>query len=181
MKKCAIFTMDVEDWFHLDYYNNKNVNYGYSTIEGVDNYLDWLKTNKIKSTFFILGELAIKHKDLLHRIDKEGHEIGSHGWNHKRPLLLPIREFREDIIKSKKEIENIIGKEIYGYRAPCFSLDRNRLNIIFEEGYKYDSSKIDFNSHPLYGSLNITDYEKIDDLIYAKNSIMNLNNYKKNI
>ncbi|MGI5912938.1 MAG: DUF3473 domain-containing protein, partial [Syntrophomonadaceae bacterium] len=57
---------------------------------------------------------------------------------------------------------------IKGYRAACFSMERDKLDLIAKSGYQYDSSYIKFEQHPLYRNLDLTGFEKIDDLIYRR-------------
>jgi len=62
-------------------------------------------------------------------------------------------DFREDTRKAKGVIEEIIGKEISGYRAPSYSITENTLwalKILEEEGFKYDSSIFPIR-HDRYG------------------------------
>lgn len=162
--------MDIEDWYHLDYLKNihLNENLNFSMLDGLNHYSNILKKNNIRSSFFVLGELAINLKKILRELCENKHDIGSHGWDHKRPLTLSDQDFEKDIIKSKKEIEDIIGKEVFGYRAPCFSIDDKKLDLVKKNGYKYDSSKIDFGTHPLYGKLDMSTYEKLSNNIYKK-------------
>ena len=54
----------------------------------------------------------------------------------------------------------------FGYRAPCFSLDRARLDIIREAGFSFDSSRINFGQHPLYGSIQMGGYSQLSDCVY---------------
>ena len=58
MKNYAVLSMDIEDWYHLDYFREKNVNMSYSMLDGVNNYLSILESHDIKTTFFTLGEIA---------------------------------------------------------------------------------------------------------------------------
>ena len=62
-----------------------------------------------------------------------------------------------------------------GYRAPCFSMNNNKFNLLKGLGVKYDSSYIDFSSHPLYGSIDVSEFNKIEDHIYEHNGYMRLN------
>lgn len=162
--------MDIEDWYHLDYLKDIQINndLNFSMLDGLNNYSNILKKNNIRSSFFVLGELATSLKNVLRKLCENKHDIGSHGWDHKRPLTLSAVDFEKDIIKSKKEIEDIIGKEVFGYRAPCFSLDDKKLDLVKKNGYKFDSSKIDFGNHPLYGNLDMGSYKKLSNNIYKK-------------
>ena len=62
-------------------------------LDGVDNYLKLLEQNNVPSTFFVLGEIAKSHNNIIIKINSKGHEIGSHGWNHERPINLSKRFF----------------------------------------------------------------------------------------
>lgn len=165
MKK-AIFSMDVEDWYHLDYFDRSQCDENISYLDGLFNYVDLMNSLSIPSTFFVLGEIAEKKIDYFKDLVRLGHDVGSHGWDHQRPLTMTYSEFKDDLHKCLPSMKEINGNRNFGYRAPCFSLDRDRLEIIKESGFKYDSSKISFNNHSLYGELNISDFNRNTDAIY---------------
>jgi len=158
--KYAILSMDIENWFHLDYFRNKECDQSYSMLDGLDSYLEIIDSHKIPSSFFVLGELAHSLKEKLREISEHKHDLGSHGWAHQRPLNMSRESFNQEVLKCKNQLEEILGKPITGYRAPCFSLDRERLDIVKEAGYKYDSSRIEFGDHPLYGEINMNGFQE---------------------
>ena len=162
--------MDIEDWYHLDYFNKDECDKRYSMLDGLDIYTEILTKNKIKSSFFVLGELSNSIKPTLLKLSNDEHDIGSHGWSHLKPLEMSIPNFTEDIKKSKSELENVLSKKVEGYRAPCFSLDRERLDIVKSQGYMYDSSRIEFSDHPLYGKIDLEGFETISKNIFRKDS-----------
>jgi polysaccharide deacetylase family protein (PEP-CTERM system associated) len=72
-----------------------------------------------------------------------GHELASHGSDHKRVTQLSAAEFRSSVRSSKLTLEDIAGAPVLGYRAPSFSIVRGcewALDVLIEEGYVYDSS-----------------------------------------
>lgn len=169
MKKYAVLGMDVEDWFHLDYFNKEECDTSQSTMDGLTLYLDLLKQYEIKTTFFVVGELVSKYKDELNLILEHGHEIALHSYSHIRPLNLSISEFREDTQKGMAVLKDVLNVDPQGYRAPCFSLDRERLDILKNEfNLIYDSSKIKFDSHDLYGRIELNDFDSLAEDIYKK-------------
>jgi len=170
LKKCrlAVLSMDVEDWYHLDYLDKTRCDREYSLLDGLEVYAELLSSLGIAGTFFILGELARKLTVPLQTLAARGHEIASHGWNHVRPLTLSPAVFAEDLRHSKTEIEEVIGRAVEGYRAPCFSLDRARFDLVRAAGYKYDSSRILFKQHPLYGTLDLTGFTQWSRNIFQK-------------
>jgi len=166
--KYAVLSMDIEDWYHLDYFRGTAIDIPYSMLDGVDEYRKLLSDHEIKTTFFTLGEIAESFKHTLIDLNSDKHEIAAHGWNHKRPLTMDKSEFYSDITKTKSTLEQIVGKEVTGYRAPCFSLDRSLLNKVEKAGFLYDSSRIDFSNHSLYGEIDLNDYREIIKNIYLK-------------
>ena len=171
MKK-AVLTLDVEDWYHLDYFDRTKCNVNYSLLDGLDVYVEILNSLSLPSSFFVLGEVAESRIEYFRDLVKAGHDVGSHGWDHKRPMAMDTNEFRVDLNRSRDVMEEINGKRGFGYRAPCFSLDRERLDIVKECGFAYDSSLIDFSNHPLYGSINMSGYERLSNSIYRSGVFM---------
>lgn len=166
MKKIALLSIDVEDWYHLDYIDLKKSEI--SMLDGLDAFLELANKNNLKTTLFTLSDIVDSHSDILKGAIKSGHEIALHGTNHKRPLEMTIEEFRTDCIKGAKVIEENLSTKINGYRAACFSLDRQRLDILKNElGFLYDSSRIDFSDHPLYGSINMDGFYEKENYIYV--------------
>jgi len=165
--KYAVFSLDIEDWYHLDYFSGKECDRSYSMLDGLDVYREILESYDIPSSYFVLGEIADSLKTNLKELSEQGNDIASHGWGHVRPLTMEVVPFESEIKASKEKLENIIGKQVMGYRAPCFSLDRERLDIVNKVGYKIDSSRIKFTNHPLYGDLNLDGFQQNIPAIYS--------------
>jgi polysaccharide deacetylase family protein (PEP-CTERM system associated) len=164
--KIAILSMDIEDWYHLDYFSKNGCDKSYTMLDGINEYCNLLSQHDIKSSFFTLGELSEQLKSTLRELHKAGHEVGSHGWDHKKPMKMSLPQFSNDIIKSKKNLQEIIGSKVSGYRAPCFSMDRPRLDIVKASGFEYDSSRITFSDHPLYGQIDLDGFETVYENIF---------------
>jgi len=161
--------MDIEDWYHLDYFSGKETDKAYSMLDGVVNYIELLGKYDIKTTFFTLSELADSAREIILYAAEQGHEIACHGKDHVRPVLKDVDVFRREIVEAKETLSNLIGKEVVGYRAPCYSIDRERYDVVMAAGFKYSSSKISFNQHPLYRELDLSDFEQQVPGFYCKN------------
>ena len=161
MNRYAVLSMDVEDWYHLDYFSGLSPERSSSLLDGLDVYLSFLERHSIRTTFFVLSELAEHLGGKLRAMAAAGHEIASHGVAHKRPLKMTVDEFADDLRQSKATLENVVQQSVEGFRAPCFSMDRTRLETVRTAGYTYDSSRIDFTGHPLYGSLDVADFDAV--------------------
>ena len=171
MKK-VILSLDVEDWYHLDYFKRSECNISNSLLDGLDVYVELLSELSLPSSFFVLGEIAEKKIGYFKDLVGLGHDIGSHGWNHQRPLTMLADVFQDDLIRCMSVMKAINGDKGVGYRAPCFSLDRERLDIVKKTGFIYDSSRIDFGSHPLYGSIEMQGYTNVSKYVYCKDSFL---------
>lgn len=109
----------------------------------IDALLATLDRHGVKGTFFVLGWLARHRPGVVRSIADAGHEIASHGFHHERVTALSPAAFREDISTSKRALEDLVGKPVWGYRAPSFSIVPGfewAFDVLIEEGYRYDSS-----------------------------------------
>jgi len=130
--------------------------------------LEMLNDAGKKATFFILGMLAEHRADLVKKIAAEGHEIGIHGYYHINMRKLTREAAYKDLSDSKKLVNDIIGGEVYGFRAPYFSVDESNmyvLEILAELGMLYDSSIFPIKLKR-YG---IADFDKEDKLYQLPN------------
>lgn len=115
--------------------SNDNTEYSY---EGNKKLLDILDKNHIRATFFTTSFFAEKHQKQIKEISKK-HEIGSHGHNHLYRISKNL-DLEKDIKRSKETIEKIIGRKIYGFRAPQAQFSINLINILKKLKFEYDSS-----------------------------------------
>lgn len=155
------FTIDVEDYFQVEAFS-KNINpnswdtYECRVEQNTDVILELLDDYGIKSTFFILGWIAKRYPQLIKKIASAGHEIASHGMSHQLIYNQTPDLFRQETRDSKALIEDICQTEILGYRAATYSITGNSLwalDILLEEGFKYDSSIFPMR-HDKYGIPN---------------------------
>ena len=86
-------------------------------VDYTNSYLDILKSNNIKATFFLVAIKANKNKDIVHRIINEGHSIGLHSYDHKNSWLMTPNQMKKDFIKST-DILNGFDYLISLYRPP---------------------------------------------------------------
>ena len=141
-------SVDVEDWFQVGAFETVISRDSWETQErrvehNTDAVLALFDEAGVKATFFTLGWVAARHPALIHRIAEAGHEIASHGWDHKRVFTMSEAEFRDDLIRARAEIEDASGRKVTGYRAPSFSVDQRTPwahPILAEHGYAYSSS-----------------------------------------
>ena len=142
------FTVDVEEYFQVSAFESRISRQAWSGLESraarsVGDLLGLLARHGVRATFFVLGWLAERHPDLIRRIALRGHEIASHGWDHRRVIEQTPAEFRHSVRCTKQLLESLSGMAVLGFRAPSFSITPGyewALDILIEEGYRYDSS-----------------------------------------
>lgn len=99
--------------------------------------LDLLAEKKIKVTFFVLGENAVRHPEILKRAVAEGHEIGNHSWSHPNLAKLSNDALRSQLQRTADVIAQAIGSHPKIMRPPYGELTpKQRLWVNSEFGYK---------------------------------------------
>jgi len=158
---CNALSFDIEDYFHGEAFQRiaspDRQNWQHRILPNTHMIVNELQRRHIKATFFVLGVVAEEYPKLIREIHSQGHEIASHGYSHV-PLYRyrSPSEFRDDITRSKRVIEDVIQERILGYRAPSFSIRKDTLwslDIISSAGFQYDSSVFPIH-HDRYGIPN---------------------------
>jgi polysaccharide deacetylase family protein (PEP-CTERM system associated) len=152
-----LFTVDVEDWFQVENFKPWITVDSWSARElrvekNVYRLLELLDGNE--ATFFVLGWIAERKPEIVRLIADQGHEVASHGQNHRLNTEMPIDDLTKDLIDSRHRLEDLIGRPVSGYRAPSFSIDDRILQTIRRAGYQYDSSYNSFALNSRYGKLS---------------------------
>ena len=141
-------SVDVEDWFQVGAFETVIDRSEWEDLPGrvvrnSEAVLDLFERAGVKATFFTLGWVAKRHPELIRRIGDAGHEIASHGWDHRRVFTMGPAEFRVDLRRARDAIEDAAGQPVRGYRAPSFSIDQRTPwahAVLAEDDYAYSSS-----------------------------------------
>lgn len=152
------FTVDVEEYFQVSAFEPHVARADWDVLESrviasVHKLLALLDRHGASGTFFVLGWVAERYPLLVKAIADAGHEIASHGWDHRRVTQQTPDELRESVRRTKVVLESIVGVPVVGFRAPSFSIVPGRewaLDVLIEEGYEYDSSLFPI-TRPGYG------------------------------
>ena len=151
-------TIDVEDYFQVTAFEKqiRPDSWDRHPLRVEDNtlrILDMLDEFALKATFFVLGWIAERVPALVKEIQRRGHELACHGYNHQLVYRQSPKEFRLDVSRAKQLIEDISGELVHGYRAPSYSITAESLwalDTLLEEGFTYDSSIFPI-THDIYG------------------------------
>jgi len=140
------FTLDLEDHRASDAQEQR---YPALTRE----ILDFLDARHARGTFFVVGDVAEEHPELVREVAARGHEVGLHGWRHVALTKLDPARFRADAARGKELLEDVTGHAVVGFRAPTFSLvpaSRWATDVLVELGFGYSSSVLPARN-PLFG------------------------------
>lgn len=142
------FTVDVEEYFQVSAFEPYVPRASWPRFESrvtssVHRLLDLLQRHSARATFFVLGWVADRHPHLIRAIAAAGHEVASHGWDHRRVTQQTEAAFRASVRRTKRVLEDLVGESVLGFRAPSYSIVRGlewALDVLLDEGYAYDSS-----------------------------------------
>jgi polysaccharide deacetylase family protein (PEP-CTERM system associated) len=143
-----ILTFDIEEWFHLLDENLSNTEASWDTFEvrihkNMERIFKILDEKNAKASFFCLGWIAKKYPEIIKQIDQLGYEIGCHSNQHQLVYKLTPAAFKNDTEIAVKRLEDILGKKITAYRAPCFSFTPETpwaFEVLANLGITHDSS-----------------------------------------
>jgi polysaccharide deacetylase family protein (PEP-CTERM system associated) len=141
-------SVDVEDYFQVQALSGAFPMQSWEACESrvernTDALLETFADAGVHATFFTLGWIAERHKGLVRRIVEAGHELASHGWRHARVDSQTPVEFRADVGRTRKLLEDLSGTPVVGYRAATFSVGPHTpwaWRVLEDEGYAYSSS-----------------------------------------
>ena len=151
-------TVDVEDYFQVQAFAGAIDRGRWETLpsrveRNVDALLAIFSECGVRATFFTLGWVAERHAALVRRITDAGHELASHGSSHVQVGTQTPEQFRADVRRAKRVLEDTAGVAVKGYRAASFSIGADTLwafDVLSEEGHVYSSSVYPIR-HDLYG------------------------------
>lgn len=143
-----VFSVDVEDYFQVGAFEDLIRRDTWDSFErrveaNTERLLALCAEHGVLGTFFVLGWVAERCPGLVRAIAEAGHELASHGHDHRRVTEMDRDQFRQDVRRAKRAVEDAAGCEVLGYRAPNYSMARDTLwalDVLLEEGFAYDSS-----------------------------------------
>lgn len=86
--------------------------------------LDGLKERGVVVTFFVTGEHAVLHPDIIKRMQEENHLIGNHTFHHTQLTSRNAESFKQEIIETNDVIREITGEDTIYVRPPYGSWNK---------------------------------------------------------
>ena len=180
-KKYAVFTIDVESFTDTDCVSASKTKVDDDLLDGFDEYIKILDKHNIKSTLFTVGNLAPKISGKLRKYINNGHRLALHSFEHIAPMKVNTEKFKEKTEMAKRSLSKLFSTDVIGFRAPCFSLDKERLEILRELGFKYDSSHLGFPKARHTVNLDLSDFKQLNEGIFHKDGFYEFGISKQNV
>lgn len=169
----CVLSIDLEDWFHLAYLERERCDRTHTVIDALDPFLDGLRQRGVRTTLFVVATVAQRHAGLLRRWAKEGHEVGVHGWDHEILRERSAPEFLAECRRARALIENTTGVRTWGFRAPCFRLRDEQLQLLAQLGFRYDSSKAGWGPRGRRAP-RLRGFSRLSELVYVREGFYEL-------
>ncbi len=97
--------------------------------------LDLLGQYDASATFFVLGSAANSHPGLIRRMQREGHTIANHSYNHASMAGMSYSQFQWQIRATENAIRNAGGQPAPCLRPPYGAMDGNTRSFARSMGY----------------------------------------------
>jgi peptidoglycan/xylan/chitin deacetylase (PgdA/CDA1 family) len=109
-------------------------------IQCLTTYFDVLNKYNIKATIPVTAKAVEDYPERIEYILKRGHEIAGHGDIHQG-FYGSVPEQVERLKKMMNTINDVLGVEVTGFRAPWYKHNRNTYIALSKVGLEYDSSQ----------------------------------------
>jgi polysaccharide deacetylase family protein (PEP-CTERM system associated) len=138
------FCVDVDDLAGSNFELGKSLREWRYTFEAeTDLLLGELDALNINGTFFVPGLVTENAPALVGRIHQLGHQIASHGTRHCLVEAFEPQTYLDDVVRSKKTLEDMTGCEVDTYKAPVWSITPRcawAYDVLMEAGFRVDNS-----------------------------------------
>ncbi len=151
-------SVDVEDWFQVLNMAHVVDRAAWDGLplrcgDATKRLLELFARRGAKATFFFLGWIAERLPELVREVQAAGHEIGSHGYDHRLLPDLGREGFAQDLARTASILESLSGQRPVAFRACTWSITRHTpwaIEELLRAGVLLDSS-IQPVRHPDYG------------------------------
>jgi peptidoglycan/xylan/chitin deacetylase (PgdA/CDA1 family) len=114
--------------------------------------LDALSQAGWRGTFFLIGERAAQHPELVRRIVAEGHDVGNHTWTHAEPRQTSTIAFREEVERTELLLEQLAGSRTGLVRPPKGELTLGKFCTLWRSGCRIALWNIDPRDYSMSSS-----------------------------
>lgn len=143
----AVFSQDEPTALAKGNANETNISLTFNISWGdqrVHDILDQLKKENTQATFFVSGEWAERHPDIVEKISEAKHELGMLGYRYKSYLDQEIDQVRKDLLHAKEVFKKMGYEDMELLRTPSGHFNKEIIELAENLGFKV----IHWNVHP---------------------------------
>jgi peptidoglycan-N-acetylglucosamine deacetylase len=133
--------------------------------------LDIFRDHAVKATFFVVGGAAEQYPELVMRMKKEGHEVGSHSYSHPYFHRLSWRGAIREITMTRWVLDRILGEKCTLFRPPHGKLSFRSLIPAWAAGQQVVMWSVDLKDYrastgEVEAQLDRTSFSSGDIILY---------------
>lgn len=102
-------------------------------VEVTPRVLEVLRREGVRATWFVIGERAQRHPDVLRSILGDGHEIANHQWDDRAAVRMRRRELRETLARTERLLQQPPDRRFWRPASGWFRWWM--LDVAREDGY----------------------------------------------
>lgn len=161
-----------------------NISWGEEKVHGI---LKQLEEHNVQATFFLSGEWAERHPDIVEKISEDGHEIGMLGYRYKSYLDQETDQIRSDLIKAAEVFNKLGYEDVNLLRTPSGHLNKEIIELAEQMNYQVVHWNVNPNDWENPGTEEITDTVMKETengdiiLLHASDSVKQTENSLKTI
>lgn len=103
-----------------------NISWGEERVHEI---LAKLAENDVQATFFLSGEWAERHPDVVEKISEHNHEIGMLGYRYKSYLDQKVEQVRKDILHAKEVFAKLGFDDMQYMRTPSGHFNKEIIEL----------------------------------------------------
>lgn len=112
----------------------------YGAMRGVDRLLEVFDETGTAASWFVPGCVALRHRELVRRIHRAGHEVGNATFACEDFDAIPLAAQRDSVERAQQAIGEVIGESPVGFRAPFGNWPRGFTDVLEQTGLRWSSS-----------------------------------------
>ena len=93
--------------------------------------LDVLAKLEVTATFFVIGQQAARHPELIRRMVAEGHQVANHTWFHHEPTRLSSLALAAEVKETRALLEDLTGEAVTLFRPPKGELTWEKIRTLW--------------------------------------------------
>ena len=119
-----------------DWYWRSNAQYDQQA--GIWRILRVLKDFDVPATFCWVGKVAEERPHIVTAAFEAGHEISTHGWDHRYYRDMNVDEQRADLVRTRDLLEQITGERPSGHKTPGWRFSSDTIAVLQDLGYLWN-------------------------------------------